>query len=388
MILAALSGCAGSPAPSGSAAGSTTQPSVSRADAAGAAMARLTAAWAGGDVSAAAALADPAQPRVGERLGAIAANVADLGLDDLGVRFRETGPSTGERWPGSLEVTWRARSDDGTATVAVPVTLRWEGERALVAALGAGAARMPLWLGGPVQSVSRSRWQVVGTAEGSLPRVIEAVRDARRAVATVLGPQRPLVVEVPADARGYAAVLGAAPGEYAALAAVTTTADGSTRPDAPLRIVLNPEQLNRSTGSGLAVVLAHEAVHVAMRDVTATTPRWFNEGFADYVALRGLGLPGLTRASTAELRRHGVPRRLPVGPAFAGSGRALEAAYERSRIACEVIAERVGEQGLLRLRVATASGQRRFAPALRQIAGLSLRSLEREWRLRLTEPVG
>lgn len=377
LVATLAAGCSASTTPS--------PPAAADPSAAGAAtIAGLHQALSRGDRSAAAALADAELPGVGVRLGMVATNAALLDLDVLRVRVRRTGPVDHGEWSGRVEVGWRLpHGDRGVSTVSVPVAFRWDGGRAVITGFGDGAGRMPLWLARPLALDSGPGWQVVSVAGESSARVVTATRIARRAVTDVLGPQRPVVVEVPAAGQEYDAALGARPGEFAAFAAVTTTADGSTRSRVAPRIVVNPDRLADMRALGLAVVLAHEAVHVAAGDVTSPAPRWFTEGFADLVALRGLGLRGRTDASNAELRRVGLPTRLPDRRSFEATGTALEAAYERSRVACEVIAARVGLDDLVRLSTLVTSGGRRFGQALREITGMTLRDLERAWRLRL-----
>ena len=134
--------------------------------------------------------------------------------------------------------------------------------------------------------------------------------------------------------------------------------------------------------TGLAVVLAHEAVHVAVRDVVSPEPRWLSEGFADLVALRGLGLPGRTDAVAAQVRRRGVPEGLPTDADFAGPGTELEAAYEASWLACAVLERRLGLAGLVALRRSLVWRPEPFAAAVSR-AGWSEALVLARWRARL-----
>src|SRR3546814_6597486 len=77
------------------------------------------------------------------------------------------------------------------------------------------------------------------------------------------------------------------PGDYANIAAVTTTVDGSLSPSAPVHVFVNPQMWAGLKPQGAQVVMSHEAVHVVTgAAITSGVPLWLLEGFADYVALR------------------------------------------------------------------------------------------------------
>src|SRR3546814_16131834 len=74
--------------------------------------------------------------------------------------------------------------------------------------------------------------------------------------------EQKLVVEVPDSAAQLDAMLDASPGDYANIAAVTTTVDGSLSPSAPVHVFVNPQMWAGLKPHGAQVVLSHEAVHV------------------------------------------------------------------------------------------------------------------------------
>ena len=80
---------------------------------------------------------------------------------------------------------------------------------------------------------------MAGTSAGRYPRwSAGAVRQVRRVLPA--GEGRSLV-EVPAHARRSSRPpLQSEPGQYDNIAAVTTTADGSLAPGAPVRVFVNP----------------------------------------------------------------------------------------------------------------------------------------------------
>jgi hypothetical protein len=323
---------------------------------------------------------------VGGLLATMAANAPRLGVADLTLDYRAVdGPDVASA-SGRVLLSWRLGGlDRRAATVQLAVTVRDEAGRALLTDVAPVAGPMPLWLQAPVRLRRGSGWMVVTSDPArSLARLGTAASSATEAVARVLPrAKRPLVVELPADTRQFEAALGAAPGEFAALAAVTTTADGSIRDGAPVRVVLNPTQVASMADPGLRVVLSHEATHVATGAPLDEGPLWLTEGFADYVALRGLrSTPSATRAAARLVRAEGLPSGLPDAADFASSGSRLEAAYEESWLACRVVVDRAGERALVRLVRAVAAGEA-VDDAVHRLTGWSRRQLVGRWRDRL-----
>lgn len=341
----------------------------------------LEAAWRAGDARAARDLADPAADGLAERLAATADNAGRLALTDLAVSV-VPGPATGwaETWEATLRVDWRIGGlDDAAASALLPVTIRAASGGARLAGLGRAGERQPLWLTGPLRVVRGQGWLVL-VRRGSPAPLAAAARAAVRTVGKVLAP-RPLVVELPLDEAEFERTVGARPGEYASLAALTTTADGSARPEAPPRVVVNPVLVASLGVRGLRLVVAHEAAHVAAGAVASRGPLWLSEGFADYVALGGVGDRGWTSAARATVRSSGLPGRLPTDAQF--TGEEAQAAYEMAWLACRVIAEGAGEDALVRLQAAVAGG-RPVRAMLPRITGWSRRELLRRWWGRLS----
>ncbi len=175
-------------------------------------------------------------------------------------------------------------------------------------------------------------------------------------VSSVWGEGVPVVVVVPAS-QDEAVRLLRDDRPLDAVAAVTTGQTiGSPRPRAGPRpptgerVVVNPRAFDTLTPTGRAVVLTHEATHVAVRASSGPVPMWLSEGFADYVALRGRGLAVASAAPTAmrHVRRHGPPPVLPRDRDFVSGGANGAAAYELSWLACRLLAQRYGEPALVR----------------------------------------
>ena len=117
------------------------------------------------------------------------------------------------------------------------------------------------------------------------------------------------------------------------------------------RLVLNPSELGMLTSTGRQIVLRHEITHLATATlISAVTPRWLVEGFAEYIGNLGTGQPVATAASElkALVRSGGLPAALPADTSFSATGTALAAVYEESWLACRYIAATAGQAGLVR----------------------------------------
>ena len=304
---------------------------------------------------------------------------AALDLRDLAVRLAgDVAPGPGARATATAAVTWRLpRGVPTTSRVAVEVAAP-----ARVVSVGAAGGALPLWLAGPVRVRTSSSTLVVAATGQPVARYD---RWARQAVATVRrtlpGRPRRLLVEVPADAAGLDVTLGTPPGSSAGIAAVTTTTGG------PTRVVVDPDVLGSLRPRGAAVVLAHEAVHVATDaagERSGSVPLWLREGFADHVALRAVDLPVRRTAAQvrALVRRDGVPADLPRPVDLAPGAPDLGASYEAAWLACEVLAERAGERGLVRLYERVDAGAP-WGASLRAATGWGRSDLVRAWQERL-----
>ena len=69
--------------------------------------------------------------------------------------------------------------------------------------------------------------------------------------------------------RTSSAALGAEPGTYDQIAAVTTSVDGTTGADAPVHVFVNPDVFGSLEPTGAQVVMSHEATHVATDAATS-----------------------------------------------------------------------------------------------------------------------
>ena len=258
-------------------------------------------------------LADADDNAARDQLVALAENAASAEVADFSLRYVDElgGVAEDGTWQAAVDTSWAFRGFDPTPALAeVRFGFRVDGDRAVITSVGGGDRRSPLWMTTPL---------VVRRDAGTLVLVAGDAREADRfealaqaavpAVHGVLPRWRPrLVVEVPPTLAALHGALDSDPGQYDAVAAVTSTADGSLTPDAPVHVFVNPEVFGDLKPRGAQVVMSHEAVHVATDAATSTMPLWLLEGFADYVALRDVHLP-VVRDGRADHRQVRARRR-------------------------------------------------------------------------------
>jgi hypothetical protein len=361
-----------------------------------AALASLVAGVEDRDGQALAALAPEGSTEVQDQLYGVAANAESLDLRDVTARYVDQVGTVGAdgAWSGVVEMTWRFRGfDPAPASVDVVVRFAPDGDELSIAGFGAPSAsegRVPLWLRGEL-AVVRSRDHLVlvdgeqREADDVAARVARGIPVVRKVLPAWSAP---VVVEVPASAADLDETLGAAPGTYAGIAAVTAGVGTDTGEDAPVHVFVNPEVTDGLRRAGAQVVMSHELVHVATDAVRRPVEPWLLEGFADYVALRDTRLPDrvtLGRAIEAS-RRDGVPQALPTAADFDTRAKDLQARYEEAWLACRIIAERLGERGLVDVYDSSAAGVTLTA-ALEE-GNLAVGTLTRAWRSELRSLVG
>jgi hypothetical protein len=366
-------------------------------EAAAAALDELTEAVLLRDADAAEQLAASGDADAESQLTALAVNAEQLRVEDFTLRYVDeaSGISPEGTWTAAVDATWAfAGFDDAPARTEVLVTFRvgaGKVDRAQIVSIGGGDRRTPLWMDEPVTVRRTSRTLVLLAGEPTQLAAYQRVAEAAIAPVTrVLPAWRPrLVVEVPADLAGLEAALDVEPGSYASIAAVTASPDGLLTPDAPLHVFINPEVFDRNSEQGDQVVMTHEAAHVATRAPESMAPKWLVEGFADYIALRDIDLP-LSRTAAqiiTQVRQQGVPPALPDTEDFASTEAHLGAAYEAAWLVCVVLAERGGEDALVRFYDAAGVGGSLDA-ALRAEFDWTERDLIAAWQQRLRELAG
>nr|WP_175408762.1 hypothetical protein [Streptomyces sp. TRM64462] len=385
--VAVLAGCtAPGPAPGAASAVpavTVTAPEPELRTAVQAALDRRAAAVLGHDVPP----GDPAAHLADVPLATWAYRIIDVKRDGARATVRaelshtltghDTGPVTGGR---VLELTRDDRAGGWRVTADRP----------------APGAAPQLWEQGPVQVVRGARSLVLGVGhDPARLRDVAAVADRAVPAVQAAWPGEwagRVVVLVPRSVDALGQLMGQPADAYRGIAAVTTGrtgpgggahADGSAD-----RVIVNPEAYGGLGDFGQRFVLTHETVHVATRaHTTAATPLWLSEGFADWAAYRGSGRTPAENAPELRdaVRAGNLPDALP-GDAdftFGGDAGTVARAYAGGWLACELIADRWGEDKLTAFyRLAGASGAER---AFRDVLDTTSDAFTWAWRDRLRQ---
>lgn len=341
-----------------------------------------------GDQDAARALAPAGDDATGDLLAGIVANAEAAQVREFTLRFVDTESEAGED-SAFADATWRfAGFDRGAAHAEIRIGLQPDGDQVAITGFGGGDRVSPLWLSGPLEVRRTDRTLVL--VDGSAAEADAMARRAEAAVPVVRRVlpawQRGLVVEMPGSVAELDATLDAEAGAHDQIAAVTTSADGSVAPAAPVHVFMNPDLYGRLGGVGAQVVMSHEATHVAADAWASAMPLWLLEGFADYVALRDVDLPVSRSAAQviAEVRRDGPPRALPDAAEFGARTPDLGATYESAWLACRLLAELGGEEALVRFYRDVDAGAP-LETALRSSFGLTVPAFTQRWRTLLSD---
>ncbi|MBF6071579.1 peptidase MA family metallohydrolase [Nocardia farcinica] len=243
-----------------------------------------------------------------------------------------------------------------------------------------GAVEVRTAAGGGLVLAHPGQAEAAATLAAELPAATAAVTD-------LWGPDwsREAVVVAAANPSEFAALLRAPdllPAEVAA-ASVADPFRPGTRPTGQ-RVVFAPDAGTRLSPAELRTLLRHELTHVAARAQTVDgAPQWMLEGFAEYAAHRGLGSSFAAIAPTvlAAAQRGGLPADLPADAAFTGAGAVL--AYEQAWTVSAFVADRYGEDRLVRLYRAVAAGRLDTAGedrVLREVLGTDRTAFVARWR--------
>lgn len=272
----------------------------------------------------------------------VAAAVRRLKVTDLSLttvdQARVIGEDADGIWTGLVRVSYGVAGSPGDTQVRV--SLERAAQSVTITEWRPGPQRVPLWLSGPVRVERRAGVAVITTMEGETGRrIARRTADARVNLLQMLATAPTLIVEAP---RGGARLSAAWPGGAGTRDGIAAVTSGGT-------IVLNPGEYRPMTPEGKSLLLTHEGVHVATGADSSRAPLWLIEGTADYVALRGLGLPDAVTAARArsDVRRGGVPDGPPGDAAFARRGDRLSAAYEKAWLLVRVVGDRYGDRVVL-----------------------------------------
>lgn len=287
-----------------------------------------------------------------------------------------------------VSVLWAVAGDRAPAQHLLWLTFLAQGPAAVLAGaidgpVGRGAR--PLWLLERVRGAGRGQVTVLAgprqPSELWVERGNRAAAAVRKRLAADLHSRwnGRLVVELPSTPAAFERVLGVGAGSYAQIAAVSWP-EGPDPATAPARIVVNPALSSVADEDSLAVLLAHEATHVAVRSSASKAPTWLVEGFADYLAYDAhprtarLAAEGLL----ASVRRSGVPATLPRDADFTPGAPGLNLVYARSWLACRYLAEEFSHEQLARFYLRVDDGESVDAAA-RAVFRLTERELTTRW---------
>ncbi len=343
-----------------------------------------------------------ATPAARRELVALGRNLDRLRVADFGLRYVDESDAAldgAERerfgpdaWVADVRLTWRFRGVERRASaLEVPVVLTWAGgEPAFVTARVVDGRRVPLWWQAGV-AVRRTPTTVVLAVERERLRTLsrQAVAAVKTVCRTLPSWRGPLVVEAGGTAEQFQSASGLPASSARAIAAVTTTTDGSGDPGSSSHIYLNSPVFDPLGPQGQQIVVSHEAAHVALDAATTSVPMWLSEGLADYVALVDSEVPVEVLATQIRrlVRDQGAPADLPGRAELDGGNQDIGAWYEAAWLAAAVIAEEHGEGALLELyRVTEEDGHARRA--FREVLGTTEAGFVAAWRGRLAALAG
>jgi hypothetical protein len=251
----------------------------------------------------------------------------------------------------------------------------------------AGRDDAEIWDAGRVASVRTGRTLVVyHPGDELLAGRLEAA--AERAYGQVAATwngrwEHKVVILVPHDQAEAERLVGARDLSRVAAVAASSIESGPVHRVLGNRIVVNPANVRDDNRLILQIVVTHEMTHVATRTLGEGQPLLLAEGFADYTALRALGLPlAATRPDLARAVREGrFDGRLPGDAAFHGAGAAL--AYDEASSFCRWVASSYGEDRLRALYRAFTGPRKPDAAGLdlgiRHALGISEAAAQARW---------
>lgn len=332
------------------------------------------------------------EPAAAESGADIFTSLRRLPLSTYSMRYIGEVSHRGRKWRADVAVQWGLQDVDRravTSEIEVAFTAGEDGAH-VVGMSAAGGEHTPVWLLGRLQAERVGQALVLSLQPPLTDRVVDQTRHAVRDVRTVLEDWRGgLVVVLPETTGQLEQLLAAKPGDYGNIAAVTASADGTSDPTAPVRVVLNPPVFTALGPIAGQVVLSHEATHAATGATFRDIPLWLVEGFGDYVALVREPVPVDVAAGQIlrRVRQSGVPDELPDEDDFSTESHGLGASYEAAWLACRLIAEQYGQDTLLRFYRAVSRGGDVDA-AFERVLNTTEEEFTADWRGYLRELAG
>jgi hypothetical protein len=244
-----------------------------------------------------------------------------------------------------------------------------------------------IWDSGQVRTVRSARTLIVhhpGQEElaGRLLRVADRAYTQVGAAWTGRW-ERKAVILVPRDQDEAEELVGARDLSRVAAVASSSVESGRTEKVLGNRIVVNTSNVDGYDGLNLQVLITHEMTHVATRSLGDGVPLLLVEGFADWAALKPVGLSfSATRpALSARVKSGRFDGALPTDREFRGGDAAV--AYDEGSAFCLWVAETFGARKLQALyrqfAGPDAPNSAQLDRGFRRALGISRPTAERRW---------
>ena len=345
---------------------------------------------------------DPKAPAFEEQARTIFANLGKLPLATFQFRYVSDDPAAlepdrltelggTESWLAQVEVSWQLTGyDTKPARETLPVTFVTRDGTTYAASFSerfVAGQRRPIWSLGSIDVAKGEHSLVISLDSQADADDYAAVTDkAVESVSKVWGKnwKQKAVIYLPAQQSQMEYVLGAQPGTYTQIAAVTMAELDMPQAGAPVRVVANPKLFDELGKQGRRIVLTHETTHVASTATASPVPLWLAEGFADYVAFTAVSVQDESAAKELfkAIRAGKVPKTLPAPEAFAASSTELPQAYESGWLACRLIEEREGQAKLVKFyrAVHASKSPTGLADAFRTVLGTTEQQFTADWQ--------
>ncbi|NEA36672.1 hypothetical protein [Streptomyces sp. SID13031] len=353
---------------------------------------------------------DPKAKTFDEQARTIYSNLGKLPLATFQLRYvsddtgalppdRQSELGGTESWLAQVEVSWQLTGYDAKpARETLPVTFVTRDGTTYAASFSerfVAGQRRPIWALGGIEVAKGEHSLVISLDSQANADDYATVTDrAVESVTKVWGKnwKQKAVIYLPAKQADMEFVLGAQPGTYTQIAAVTMAELDSPLTGAPTRIVANPKLFDELGKQGRRIVLTHETTHVASTATASPVPLWLAEGFADYVAFTAVSVQDESAAKELfkAVRAGKVPKSLPTPEAFAASSADLPQAYESGWLACRLISEREGQAKLVKFyrAVHASKSPTGLADAFRTVLGTTEQEFTADWQKYLKRLAG
>jgi hypothetical protein len=304
-----------------------------------------------------------------------------------------------ESWLAQVEVSWQLTGYDAKpARETLPVTFVTRDGTTYAASFSerfVAGQRRPIWALGAIDVAKGTHSLVISLNSQANADDYASVADkAVDSVSKVWGKnwRQKTVIYLPSKQAEMEYVLGAQPGTYTQIAAVTMAELDTPQVGAPVRIVANPKLFDELGKQGRRIVLTHETTHVASTATASPVPLWLAEGFADYVAFTAVSVQDESAAKELfkAIRAGKVPKGLPPPEAFSASSTDLPQAYESGWLACRLISEREGQSKLVKFyrTVHASKSPTGLADAFRAVLGTTEQQFVADWQKYLQRLAG